>query len=259
MIALFINGWDSSPAFFHDLVRSIDALNLRCILVDFKFDTRDAGTTFVKMSPVARAVTIKELLDELAIDRLGIVAFGMFGGAIARQLVQKLGIDRFKFITMLAPGPCLIDNTLRDAFWNLLPLETRSGILDMKREDLHALAQKAVDLFHDGFTPRLTRDEMLTDLLGMVDELHVISDIQASKQRHAFGIPVEMICGELDEVVPLELSFKTMRGFGEVQVNIIPMAGHFFPLDYPEETANCIRDFLVEKVDGISSAKVWAV
>ncbi len=244
MPVLFIHGWRSSPAMYHDLVACLDDADIRCILPHFTSEAPFNHGSTARSSP--RAVI--DLIDELHIDRFGIVAFGMFGGSIARRLVQELGYQRFIFISLLSPGPCIIDTPAREAFWNMLPSETRARILDLPADLLYAMVQKAVDLF-DMNGSASSRDGLRTDLHSMAEEILALSCTTA-KKRVAYPVPVEVICGELDEVVPLELSFKTVRDFGEVHVSVIPLAGHHFVTDFYEETARCIQEFLTERVEG---------
>lgn len=246
---MFIHGWRSSPTMFHDLVTCLDHGGLRCILPHFTSDGAPGHY------PDARASLhgLLGLIDELRVDRLGLVAFGMFGGSIARRLIQALGIRRFAFVTLLSPGPCLVDTPARDAFWNMLPAETRARIIDLPADAIDVLVQKAVDLFgSNGQAP--TRDDVYTDLHSMAEEIIALSG-EVEKKHEACPVPVEVICGELDEIVPLELAFKTVRNFGEVHVSVIPLAGHHFVTDFYEETARCMQEFLVERVNKPAGAE----
>jgi pimeloyl-ACP methyl ester carboxylesterase len=228
---------------FHDLVACLGNSGINCILPHFTSEAAPSHYPAARSSPRAAL----DLIDELHIDRLGMVAFGMFGGSIARRLVRELGYHRFTFISLLSPGPCLIDTPVRDAFWNMLPAETRATILDISADALDAMVQKAVDLF--GVNGSATsRDGVLADLHSMAEEMLAISGAAARKHEEC-PVPVEVICGELDEVIPLELSFKTVRDFGEVHVSVIPLAGHDFVTDFYEETARCMQEFLAERVE----------
>nr|MDO8087574.1 alpha/beta hydrolase [Candidatus Sigynarchaeum springense] len=243
MPVMFIHGWRSSPAMFHDLVSCLDHGDIRCILPHL---TRDASLTrdhAARASPRAAL----DLIDELRIDHLGLVAFGMFGGSIVRYLVRELGYRRFTFVSLLAPGPCSIDTPAREAFWNMLPAETRAKILDLPADVLDSMVQKAVDLFNMQGTAAV-REGLYADLHSLVEEISTLASA-AKKKHEACHIPVEVICGEIDEVVPLELSFKTVRYFGEVHISVIPLAGHNFVTDFYEETARCMQEFLAERVN----------
>jgi pimeloyl-ACP methyl ester carboxylesterase len=245
MPVLFIHGWRSSPAMFHDLVACLDHSGINCILPHFTSEAVSSHGSAARSPPLAAL----DLIDELRVDRLGIVAFGMFGGSIARSIIRKLGYQRLTFVSLLSPGPCLIDTPARDAFWNMLPTETRARILDLPADALDAMVQKAVDLFAENGSAT-SRDKLQADLHSMAEEILALS-VTAARKHEACTVPVEVICGELDEVVPLELSFKTVQNFGEVHVSVIPLAGHHFVTDFYEETARCMQEFLSERVDGV--------
>ncbi|MEX2680241.1 MAG: alpha/beta fold hydrolase [Candidatus Sigynarchaeota archaeon] len=242
MPVLFIHGWRSSPAMFHDLVACLDHGGIHCILprlaTDALSDCDHASRPSVQ--------TALDLIDELRIERFGVVAFGMFGGSIVRHIIRELGYWRLAFVLLLAPGPCCIDTPAREAFWNMLPAETRAKILDVPSGVLDSMVQKAVDLFNVQGTSA-SREELYADLHSMAEELVALAR-SAKKKHEACRIPVGIICGELDEVVPLELSFKTVRDFGQVHVSVIPLAGHNFVTDFYEETARCMQEFLDKQV-----------
>ncbi len=243
---LFLHGWRASPAMFHDLVACMDHGGIRCILPHLASDAAPSRDT----DPPSPALAALDLIDELHIDRLGIVAFGMFGGPIVRHIIHELGYQRFAFITLLSPGPCLIDTPARDAFWNMLPVETRARILDLPPDTLDAMVRKAVDLFAVQGSAA-SREGLYADLHSMAGEIAALAS-GARKKHDACSVPIEVICGELDEVIPLELSFKTVRDFGEVHVSVIPLAGHDFVTDFYEETARCMQEFLAERVEWVT-------
>ncbi|NMC08389.1 MAG: alpha/beta hydrolase [Candidatus Lokiarchaeota archaeon] len=260
MHVICIHDWQASPGTFHGLVTCLDGLGLRCIIP--RFDCNHPPNNGPNNVPgngtrsCSWHESLLDLLEELHVDRFGIIAFGMFGGSIARHVMQALGMHRYTFVSLLSPGPCLIDTPARDAFWNMLPAETRARILDLPRDAIAAMASRAVDLFNLSGSAR-SRDELSADLDRLVDELVALSDT-APPKHGTCTVPVEVICGELDEVVPLELAFKTVRHFREVHVNVIPLAGHHFLEDFCEEAARCLQEFLVTRVardtwDGIRS------
>ncbi|MBN2152683.1 MAG: alpha/beta hydrolase [Candidatus Lokiarchaeota archaeon] len=242
---MFIHGWRSSPAMFHDLVACLDHGSICCILPHLASDASRRHDSSSRTPHLAAL----DLIDELHVDRLGIVAFGMFGGSIARHVIRELGYHRFAFVSLLSPGPCIIDSPAREAFWNMLPVETRAKILDLSPGALDAMVQKAVDLF-DVRGSTASREGLYDDLHSMAEEILALGGAARKKHRTCI-VPVEVICGELDEVIPLELSFKTVRDFGEVNVSVIPLAGHHFVAEFYEETAECMREFLDERVERV--------
>ena len=91
---------------------------------------------------------------------------------------------------------------------------------------------------------------IIDDLKTMIEEIAYVKNFDPDSDEFVTDIPVQIICGELDEFIPPVLSYKVSRVFKEIFFQVIPFAGHYFPLDFPEETAGIINDFL-EKISSL--------
>lgn len=60
-------------------------------------------------------------------------------------------------------------------------------------------------------------------------------------------VPVEIICGGDDKMVPLRLSQQLAEGIPEAELEIIPKAGHMLMIERPEALVGAIRPF-IEKI-----------
>ena len=85
--------------------------------------------------------------------------------------------------------------------------------------------------------------------MSMIQEIKLMRDAYWYRRKLNLNVPIQIICGELDEVVPFELSHQVSLIFNNANFRVIPFAGHYFPYDFPNDTANCIREFVADVLD----------
>lgn len=213
-------------------------------------EEKDASPASLKSTSNQHAIDIQDLLEHLDIDEFGLLAFSMFGGSIAHRLAM-LALERLKFLILLSPGPCLIDSTPRHVFWNMLPDDIKSDILELDGDFLNSIINKVAHFIQDGLKSRSSKNGskafIVEDLKKMIEEVNFVKDFDPGSNKFITDIPVQIICGELDEFIPPVLSYKVSRIFKEIFFQVIPFGGHYFPLDFPGETARLIKEFL-EKI-----------
>ncbi|MBS3751217.1 MAG: alpha/beta hydrolase, partial [Anaerolineales bacterium] len=63
-------------------------------------------------------------------------------------------------------------------------------------------------------------------------------------QLPQISAPAMILCGEDDEMVPCRLSKQLAEGIADVDLEIIPEAGHMLMIEKPEALASQLRPFL---------------
>jgi pimeloyl-ACP methyl ester carboxylesterase len=79
--------------------------------------------------------------------------------------------------------------------------------------------------------------------LGMLE----FSEEQVSERMARIQVPVLLLFGEYDEVVPPGNAALMADKLPNAEVKILPAAGHLFPIERPEATVAAIREFLESK------------
>ncbi|MHA1792514.1 MAG: alpha/beta fold hydrolase [Promethearchaeota archaeon] len=245
---LFIPGWQSSPKFYYSLVRQID-VPLRAILIDITSEGSNNLGTFQDVKLISQE--IMNLIRFLNADLDGIISFSMYGASVVKQLLSGMNFGSLKFLTFLSLGPCLIDTLPRHVFWNILPRDIKINLVDLDAGELKKVFQKGYELIKSVTGNRLIMglddDKIKQDIKMMIQEIQLIRNMKKPLSCISRDIPIQVIAGELDEFIPIELTYKTVKLLKNTELEIIPFAGHFFPIDYPDLTAESINQFL-EKV-----------
>lgn len=253
---LFIPGWHSPRKFFDGIVDVLSMNGFRCITVWFK--EKDDGGISGSLSSI-RASRINDLVaNRLQVPAAGIVAFSGHGGAIAHKLLTTLPRSwQLGFLSLLAPTPCFIDSQPRQVFWNYLPANVKASLMDARQEDLWDLVQKSAKHVKKAveITGSHSLDEVMREMQHMLGEMIGVRELMMSDSGVSYGAPVQIICGELDDVVPVVLSYKLTLILGDPDFRVLPLAGHYFPADLAEETAACIMSFIDRDVAGSRNSR----
>jgi pimeloyl-ACP methyl ester carboxylesterase len=215
-------------------------------------DRKETGLASLQSTSKQHAADMVDLLGYLNVSKFGVLAFSMFGGSIARRLAL-VSHDMLKFLILLSPGPCFIDSTPRHVFWNMLPGDIKADILELEDGFLQSLIEKVARFLQESLKSLSptngSKSFILEDLHNMVKEFTYVKKFDPGKSEYLTDVPVQIICGELDEFIPPVLSYKVSKIFKEILFQVIPFAGHYFPLDFPEETARLVKEFVQNLID----------
>ena len=206
----------------------------------------------------AHAGTMRDLLDELGIDRVTLVGHSL-GGGIAMQLYY-LFPERVERLVLVASGglgrsvsPLLRAATVPGAGW-VLPVIASSWVRGqseavgkvMGRVGWHA-SPDVTEIWR-GFTSlgdADTRRAVLATTRSVIDpggQSVTARDIL----RLDFDIPALVVWGTRDRMIPARHATLAEKSLPGCRVELFEGAGHFPHLDEPERFAELVSEFMKE-------------
>lgn len=184
------------------------------------------------------------LMDGLGIERANLVGHST-GGAIGQviALEHPHRLDRL-VISASWPGP--------DPYFDLLfdvrarTLETfgpaeylRHAALIMKTPDWLA-RHPAETALPDEATVRM----MVADVECTLRRIAAIRAFDRRAQLHRIAVPTLITAAERDMVTPIHLSRELAALIPSARLDIVPEAGHFYPLTHPDAFQSGVLSFL---------------
>lgn len=186
-----------------------------------------------------------QFMDELKIEKAIICGLSM-GGYIVLN-AQKRFPERFTAL-ILADTQCIADTpeVKKNRYKTIDEIEA-NGLVD----------------FTEGFTKKVFHPESLTNKKEVVEDLRrvIFSNSQSSIVRglaalaersetcstlRNISIPTLIICGDEDQVTPIEKSESMKSSIAGSKLAVIENAGHVSNLEQPHEFAKALSDFLAE-------------
>ena len=197
---------------------------------------------------------LAELLDALDFPRPMALAGLSMGGAIVARFTQKRP-DQVKSLLLLDPAGLPMDGgwqlklvrtpVLGD--WIMKLLGDRILVDGLKKDfnepgDLSAyIEQYKVQMQFPGFKRALLSTMRSDVLTGAADAFEAIGQT---------GLPVLLIWGELDDVVPFQLSDQLRQLIPQAEFHAIPGARHLPHRERPELVTPILLDFLNRTMKG---------
>ncbi|ABS63184.1 alpha/beta hydrolase fold [Parvibaculum lavamentivorans DS-1] len=188
------------------------------------------------------------LLDALKVDRrIDLVGYSM-GGAIATIFTAR-HTERVRSLTLIAPaglGVAMDDNVellkrplLGD--WIVRLFGTRLFYSAAAQEAKSAPNPGA---FLEGFNRQLEYRGYGDALLSTMRHYPLAASEASFAKVGRSAVPVLVIWGEADEIVPYEYSTRLMELMPEAQLRSYPAAGHNITFAQPELVSGLLLDFL---------------
>ena len=198
-----------------------------------------------------RAVHLKQLVDELKIDKFVLVAHDL-GASIAIDFMNLFGESVSKLVLMSPPVypdfkiPFLVKisrapiiGVLSIFFMRglLFKIGLRKGMVNKKNYD-----DKLHNSISGPFRDRHGRTTLYRILnwgspsIDFADYPKIIKNIK---------VPTLIIHGREDPYIPLEHSKRLEADIENARLSIIEEGSHFLPADTPEELANHLKSFLI--------------
>ncbi|MHA1370027.1 MAG: alpha/beta fold hydrolase [Promethearchaeota archaeon] len=253
---LLIHGYEGSLEFYRPLIENLSDMPCRFIPVTLDMNElyieSATNTSFTVGDYFSRE--LMALLNFLGIKKLGIIAFSSFGGYIAHSLFRRIKSKNLLFYIIMAPAPFFIDSPIRQIFWNMVSNDIKISLFEKDHTFLESTVDKISKniyslLRNNPSFQWISQDEINNSLMSMIQEIKLMRDAYWYRRKLNLNVPIQIICGELDEVVPFELSHQVSLIFNNANFRVIPFAGHYFPYDFPNDTANCIREFVADVLD----------
>ena len=195
----------------------------------------------VRIDMASQASWMLALLDALGIERVALVAHDV--GSAAAQLMVATAPHRVRALVVLD-----------GVYANEWAMEAIASIQAWNRADARRLFPV--------LTRRLGKSADLREMLsayegeeGGLRLIRAARDLDPRQTEHigealrSSGIPALVIWGEQDDFLPLRTVAQPLAELLRADLLILP-AGHFTPLDCPEEVAAALNEFLARLPSG---------
>ncbi len=244
---VLLHGFASSASFFKEQIKILKQY-YRIIAFDALGHGRSEHPKKLNLSKNIRNDIIRDLEDLLTYlgvkGKYGIIGHSLIGGMIAQLICQKHPED-IKFLILLNSGYIMIDNVIRNIFYNLLPYFIRINFLDVVANSVEKILDKTIPfiitaLMNSLYNVKLTKDELYMriedQIFGMIREI--------KEYKPHIKCPTLIIGGRLDNFAPEAMSEEMHKMIPNSKLEIIEMAGHFAPAQRPRIVNKIICDFI---------------
>ena len=221
------------------------------------FDNRGVGKSSKPTGPYSAALLAADtigVLDQLGIQQATIVGHSM-GGFIAQELalayprrVTKLIICSTNF-----GGPHHIPITAEA--WTVLSDITSDPVVRFKNGLVVSTAPAFVEnnpgIIQNWLEWRIQNP---VDIVGYQAQMGIGLGLLAESAAFenklpALTVPTLIVFGAHDKVVPAANANLLAKQIPNSEIAILPSAGHFFPIETPEEAAHIFSDFILKEAN----------
>ncbi len=243
---LMLHGFGSSAGFFQEQLQILKSEHKVVV-----FDAEGHGKSEKNPHEIPDAhliqdsiVDIQELLYILEMDEpVVLIGHSLVGGGIAQQFALNYP-NQVKCLILLNSGRYLIDNTIRNIFWNLLPQLVRMDFNTLILDNIEILLDKTIPFIRAALMGDTDYTDFLYDRLDGIVETEIFDMIQNPLDPTGIQCPTLVIGAELDNYAPLWMSKDLAEKIPDSQYSVVPMCGHFGPNHRPDIYNKLILDFL---------------
>ncbi len=246
---VLLHGFASSASFFKAQIKILKD-NYRIIAFDALGHGRSDHLKELNLSRNIRHDIIQDLEDLLnflnVTEKYGIIGHSLVGGMIA-QLFTIKHPEKVKFLILLNSGYIIIDNVIRNIFYNLLPYDIRMNFLDIVANSVEKILDKTIPYIITALSDSLVDLNISKDKLYMQIEDQIFRMIHEIKEYDPSSIscPTLIIGGRLDNFAPEQMSEKLHDMIPNSILTVIDMAGHFAPAQRKEVINELICKFII--------------
>ncbi|GAG98660.1 unnamed protein product, partial [marine sediment metagenome] len=193
---------------------------------------------------------LEDLLKHLDInEQYGVIGHSLVGGMIGQLFTMKHP-EKIKFLILLNSGYIIIDNVIRNIFYNLLPYDVRMNFLEVVANSIEHILDKTIPFIITALSDslegiKLTKDELFMKIEEQI--FNMINEINEFDPSH-ISCPTLIIGGRLDNFAPEQMSEELHKKIPHSILEIIDMAGHFAPAQRSELVNEYIMSF-IKKLD----------
>jgi pimeloyl-ACP methyl ester carboxylesterase len=147
-------------------------------------------------------------------------------------------------------GYIIIDNVIRNIFYNLLPYDIRMNFLEIVANTIEHILDKTIPFIITALSDSLEGINLKKDELFMKIEdqiFNMINEINEYDPSH-ISCPTLIIGGRLDNFAPEQMSEELHKKIPNSSLEIVDMAGHFMPAQRSDEINEKIINF-ISKLD----------
>ncbi|TQL54032.1 alpha/beta fold hydrolase [Subtercola boreus] len=164
------------------------------------------------------------LLDELGIDEFVLIGCSL-GGWVAAELALRVP-ERVRRLVLIDPAGLAGDGTAPDIF-ALTPEEAL--VATVFDDDRREAARRATP--HPVITRRLARSRATAHRIAGDPYMH---DPSLAGRLGALTIPVSILWGREDGIVPLSYAAEWMAALPQAELTVVPKAGHLPHVERPD-------------------------
>ncbi|MHA1339296.1 MAG: alpha/beta fold hydrolase [Promethearchaeota archaeon] len=247
-VIILLHGFGSSANFFSE---QIDILNRDYTLLFFDAEGHGKSEKNLNEDYTAHLMDsmvndLLELLFLLGIDGpFGIIGHSLVGGGIAIQLAT-LFPEKVDFLILLNSGTIVIDNPIRNVFWNLLPQTVRMHFKELIEDNLEELLSKMIPFIRGALLEEGEYSDAFYNKFDGLIESEIFDMIQKNLDPSGIKCPVLVIGAELDNYAPVWMSKELAEKIPNARFEVVTMTGHFGPAQRPDEYNKLILEFLSE-------------
>jgi len=247
-IIILLHGFASSASFFKGQIKLLRK-KYRIIAFDALGHGKSDHTIELNLSKNLRFDIIRDLEDLLGYlnvnEPYGIIGHSLVGGMIG-QLISMAHPKDVNFLILLNSGYIMIDNVIRNIFYNLLPYFIRMNFLDVVANSVEDILDKVIPYILTSLEDSINGMKLTKDELYMLIEDQIFSMIKEINVYDPSGIkcPTLIIAGRLDNFAPEQMSEELHKKIPNSRLEVLDMAGHFAPAQRTEVINELICDFI---------------
>jgi pimeloyl-ACP methyl ester carboxylesterase len=246
---ILLHGFASSASFFKEQIKVLKTFSYRIIAFDALGHGKSDHSKELNITKNIRYEIIRDLenlIDFLEVkEKFGIIGHSLVGGMMA-QLICKKHPEKIWFLILLNSGYIMIDNVIRNMFYNLLPYFIRMNFLDVVANSVENILDKTIPYIISALSNSVYNVQVPKEDLYMNIEDQIFRMISEIKEYDPSDIqcPTLIIGGRLDNFAPEQMSEELNKKIPHSKLEIIDMAGHFAPAQRKEKVNELICDFL---------------
>jgi len=143
---ILLHGFASSASFFKGQIKMLKN-SYRIIAFDALGHGKSDHTKNLELTKNLRYDIIRDLEDLIVHlnvnEKYGIIGHSLVGG-MTGQLISMKHPDKINFLILLNSGYIMIDNVIRNIFYNLLPYFIRMNFLDVVANSVEDILDKVI-------------------------------------------------------------------------------------------------------------------
>jgi pimeloyl-ACP methyl ester carboxylesterase len=245
---ILLHDFASSASFFKGQIKMLKN-SYRIIAFDALGHGKSDHQQQLNLSKNLRYDIIRDLEDLLVFlnvnEKYGIIGHSLVGGMIG-QLISMAHPKDIKFLILLNSGYIMIDNVIRNIFYNLLPYFIRMNFLDVVANSVEDILDKVIPYILTSLKDSTNGMKLTKDELYMLIEDQIFTMIKEINVYDPSGIvcPTLIIAGRLDNFAPEQMSEELHKKIPNSRLEILDMAGHFAPAQRTDVINELICDFI---------------
>ncbi|TES97178.1 MAG: alpha/beta hydrolase [Promethearchaeota archaeon] len=245
---ILLHGFASSASFFKGQIKLLRK-KYRIIAFDALGHGKSDHTKNLELTKNLRYDIIRDLEDLIVHlnvnEKYGIIGHSLVGGMIG-QLISMAHPKDVKFLILLNSGYIMIDNVIRNIFYNLLPYFIRMNFLEVVANSVEDILDKIIPYILTSLADSMNGMKLTKDELYMLIEDQIFSMINEINVYDPSGIkcPTLIIAGRLDNFAPEQMSEELHKKIPNSQLEILDMAGHFAPAQRTDVINELICNFI---------------